>query len=68
MWMVPAGATIAGGASVACGTAVGALPPPDEVAAVVGVGALLPPVEGTGVAVADEPQATSNAANNRTIA
>jgi len=68
MLMVPDGATIAGGASVAWGAAVGALPPPVEVAAVVGVGAsLLPPVE-AGVAVADEPQATSKAANNRTNA
>ena len=56
MLMMPAGATIAGAASVAWGTAVGA---------VVGVESL-PPVVGAGVAVAEDPQATKRAATNRT--
>jgi hypothetical protein len=70
MLMVPAGATIAGAASVAWGTAVGESPEegtavadPDD--AVVGVESL-PPVVGAGVAVAEDPQATKRAATNRT--
>ena len=38
---------------------------PEELGTSVGVGALL---EGTGVAVADDPQATRKAANNKTNA
>ncbi|MEC9271324.1 MAG: hypothetical protein VYB63_00205 [Chloroflexota bacterium] len=52
---------------MALGALVGALLEvvPEELGTSVGVGALL---EGTGVDVADEPQATSKAANNRTNA
>jgi len=61
--MVPAGATIDGGASVASTAAVGVLP--GAAAAVVGVGSL---PEGNGVAVAEDPQATNKAAIIRTKA
>ncbi|MEC9447226.1 MAG: hypothetical protein VYC59_10700 [Chloroflexota bacterium] len=67
MFMVPAASTAAAGAWVGLGALVGALLEvvPEELGTSVGVGALL---EGTGVDVADEPQATSKAANNRTNA
>ena len=55
--MVPAALTTAAGASVDAGALVGGLL---ELGTSVGVGAL------TGVAVADEPQATRKAATNRT--
>jgi hypothetical protein len=64
MLKVPEGTTLAGGASVACGLAVGAAEPPvlgAEVGAEVGAAAW-------GVAVADDPQANNSATNNRTIA
>ena len=61
MLMVPDGMTLADGSWVASTDAVGALP--DWVAAVVGVGSL--PPEATGVAVAEDPQATNKTANNR---
>ena len=63
--MVPAASTTAAAAGALVGfvALVGALL--EELGASVGVGALL---EGTGVDVADDPQATSKAANNRTNA
>ena len=67
--MVPAASTTAAaaGASVGFGALVGALFEvlPEELGTSVGVGALL---GGTGVDVADDPQATSKAANNNTNA
>ena len=69
--MVPAASTAAAGAWVALGALVGALLEvvlevvPEELGTSEGVGAL---AEGTGVDVADEPQATNKAANNRTNA
>ena len=67
--MVPAASTTAAaaGALVGFGALVGALLEvlPEELGTSVGVGALL---EGTGVDVADDPQATSKAANNSTNA
>ena len=72
MLMVPAASTTAAaGASVGFGALVGALLEVlleellEELGTSVGAGPLL---DGTGVDVADEPQATSNAATNRTIA
>ena len=56
--ITPAEVVSVSGASVALGTAVGA-------GAVVAAG-VSPPVEGTGVAVAEDPQANNNATNNRT--
>ncbi len=67
--MVPADSTTAAaaGASVGFGALVGALLEvlPEELGTSVGVVVLL---EGTGVAVADDPQAISKAANNKTNA
>ena len=66
--MVPAASTTAAaGALVGFGALAGALAGAllEELGTSVGVGPLL---DGTGVDVADEPQATSKAATNRTIA
>ena len=68
MLMVPAASTTAAaGALVGFGALAGALAGAllEELGTSVGVGPLL---DGTGVDVADEPQATSKAATNRTIA
>ena len=64
---MPAGAVLASGASVALGTAVGELVLLPEAGASVAAG-VSPPVEGTGVAVAEDPQANNSATNNRTTA
>ncbi|PKB58844.1 MAG: hypothetical protein BZY83_04900 [SAR202 cluster bacterium Casp-Chloro-G2] len=60
--MVPAGEVFTGVVLVASGFDVGVSP---DVAVAVDSGL---PVDDTGVAVAEEPQATSRAANNRTKA
>jgi hypothetical protein len=65
MLIAPAGAAFAGGASVALGTAVGELVLPLEDGAFVAAGAA-PLSDGTGVAVADDPQA-NNSATNKSI-
>ena len=65
MLIAPAGAAFTGGASVALGTAVGELVLPLEDGAFVAAGAA-PLVDGTGVAVADDPQA-NNSATNKSI-
>jgi len=62
MLIAPAGSAFAGGASVASGTAVGELVLPLDGASV----AAAPLVDGTGVAVADDPQA-NNSATNKSI-
>jgi hypothetical protein len=67
MLIAPAGAAFAGGASVALGTAVGELVLPLEDGAFVAAGAA-PLSAGTGVAVADDPQANNSATNNSTTA
>jgi hypothetical protein len=70
MLIMPAGAVLASGASVALGTAVGELALLPEAGACVAAG-VSPPVEGTegtGVAVAEDPQANNSATNNRTTA
>lgn len=64
MLIAPAGSAFAGGASVASGTAVGELVLPLD-GATVAAGAA-PLVDGTGVAVADDPQA-NNSATNKSI-
>ena len=73
MLIVPAGAAFASGALVGFGTAVGelALLPDDGAEVDAGVSPLVgvsPPVDGTGVAVAEDPQANNSATNNRTTA
>ena len=65
MLITPAGAAFASGASVALGTAVGELALLPEAGAV-GAAGVSPPVEGAGVAVAEDPQANNSATNNRT--
>jgi hypothetical protein len=65
MLIAPAGAAFAGGASVALGTAVGELVLALEDGAFVAAGAA-PLSDGTGVAVADDPQA-NNSATNKSI-
>ena len=67
MLIVPADSACAEGTAVASGIAVGA-PPEDgaSVAALAVVGdGVSPPVEGAGVAVAEDPQATRRAETNR---
>ena len=68
--MVPAGATFAGGASVALGTAVGALSLVDgaDVGDVADGAEVSPPLVDSGVAVAEDPQANKSATNKSTTA
>ena len=63
MLIMPADSACAEETAVASGIAVGT--PSEDGASVAAVDGVSPPVEGAGVAVAEDPQATRRAATNR---